>query len=761
MSEENPQPAKMTAGELKAKYNQLAAKNKTQKQKIEQLLQNQQVLQEGLKFRDEAIESRDIKLKELQGQIDDLSSQLQLKIYQNNELFSKLTEQEEQENKYKESIRSLKIQMDQQQKEQETFFSEQNIVISNLNDERRKLLEHISELEKEKQNGSQQIQVSEKVNKLAEECQSYKDENMLLKDQINKLKENIVPVSTETKVLDTTNDNEISAKYQKATEDLSKAADIIQKLQSENQTLKNDLEAFQNANEEQMFGLSEEPDKATLIRNEYEAFRRKATESLQQKESEIIKLKQQNSTFAQHYEQMKNDVINKAQITAMLHTQIQQANEKISQYEQSIQSMKKQAEEIPISQEMQQNIENQNGSGNLTIDNLTQQIASMKEFYSREFERIKTDSVSSLKAKELENNQLRSYLNQSQSEASQAKQQLSQITETFERQKGQLSQALSELQRYQSLNQQLQQSNNEYLQRIQSLQEEITNYQNAIHEYKNSLSIQESMQKNLTTTTETVKSLRQNITELEIEIQHLKGQNEDLADELENTKLELNAVTERAEGQKAELTQLKPQNHQLQYDLETTVNLLNQMKEESVSARSIFQSMQKQMESSVGELEKENTKLKEALTTVQAQFNESQQKVDELAKSLNARTIECEDINLQIRQVLKQKEKLEQRKRTVDKKNIQLEREMAEIKQKTEAIAKDRAPAQGKQPPSTLFPGYMRKVLLQFFLQDGSTREALIPVILNLVECDDKLVQQAKRSWAESQQIVSRPFHFF
>ena len=60
---------------------------------------------------------------------------------------------------------------------------------------------------------------------------------------------------------------------------------------------------------------------------------------------------------------------------------------------------------------------------------------------------------------------------------------------------------------------------------------------------------------------------------------------------------------------------------------------------------------------------------------------------------------------------------------------------------------------------STIYPKYIRKVLLQFFLQDGSTRESLIPVILNLVECDDKLIQQAKRRWAESNQLFS--FSFF
>ena len=65
------------------------------------------------------------------------------------------------------------------------------------------------------------------------------------------------------------------------------------------------------------------------------------------------------------------------------------------------------------------------------------------------------------------------------------------------------------------------------------------------------------------------------------------------------------------------------------------------------------------------------------------------------------------------------------------------------------------------QNADSIYPKYIRKVLLQFFLQDGSTREALIPVILNLVGCDENMIQKAKRSLAESNQIIFHALSLF
>jgi chromosome segregation ATPase len=56
---------------------------------------------------------------------------------------------------------------------------------------------------------------------------------------------------------------------------------------------------------------------------------------------------------------------------------------------------------------------------------------------------------------------------------------------------------------------------------------------------------------------------------------------------------------------------------------------------------------------------------------------------------------------------------------------------------------------------------YLKKVLLQFFIQESSARASLIPVMLKLVSCSDAEVQVALRKWNESLQLVSRSFWIF
>ena len=51
---------------------------------------------------------------------------------------------------------------------------------------------------------------------------------------------------------------------------------------------------------------------------------------------------------------------------------------------------------------------------------------------------------------------------------------------------------------------------------------------------------------------------------------------------------------------------------------------------------------------------------------------------------------------------------------------------------------------------------YLKKVLLEFFVGDASTQLKLIPVILNLLECNQEQILAAQRSYAEGRQIISK-----
>ena len=51
---------------------------------------------------------------------------------------------------------------------------------------------------------------------------------------------------------------------------------------------------------------------------------------------------------------------------------------------------------------------------------------------------------------------------------------------------------------------------------------------------------------------------------------------------------------------------------------------------------------------------------------------------------------------------------------------------------------------------------YLRKSLLQFFLQDESEQKMMLPIILSLVGCDEEQKQTAVRKWIESHQLINK-----
>ena len=55
---------------------------------------------------------------------------------------------------------------------------------------------------------------------------------------------------------------------------------------------------------------------------------------------------------------------------------------------------------------------------------------------------------------------------------------------------------------------------------------------------------------------------------------------------------------------------------------------------------------------------------------------------------------------------------------------------------------------------------YLKKSLLQFFLQDEQSQKLMIPIILSLVGCDEDQKQAAVRQWIENRQLINRT-HFW
>jgi chromosome segregation ATPase len=70
-------------------------------------------------------------------------------------------------------------------------------------------------------------------------------------------------------------------------------------------------------------------------------------------------------------------------------------------------------------------------------------------------------------------------------------------------------------------------------------------------------------------------------------------------------------------------------------------------------------------------------------------------------------------------------------------------------------------PGKGAPDEKKITDTYLKRVLLQFFLQDDATREELIPLILELVGCTEQHILAAQRQWQRSVHASPKTSGFF
>ena len=56
---------------------------------------------------------------------------------------------------------------------------------------------------------------------------------------------------------------------------------------------------------------------------------------------------------------------------------------------------------------------------------------------------------------------------------------------------------------------------------------------------------------------------------------------------------------------------------------------------------------------------------------------------------------------------------------------------------------------------------YLKSTLIQFFVVDSDKRSTLIPIILDLVGCNEQQIQVAQRQWDRSNQLIQKTTGFF
>jgi chromosome segregation ATPase len=196
---------------------------------------------------------------------------------------------------------------------------------------------------------------------------------------------------------------------------------------------------------------------------------------------------------------------------------------------------------------------------------------------------------------------------------------------------------------------------------------------------------------------------------------------------------QLKALVAALEANKVSLEQ---QLRAAQTQVENTRTQLHQ----SESKRRELEEAAKSIDLEKAQIRTEMSNLRETVAALEATHSEDQAHITKLARD---------------------RKKLELAKHQADQKWQSAEAEKQQLMERVATMEKSRAPTVGPAPVSAVFPDYIRKLLLQFFIQDGSTREALIPVILAIVQCDRQQITQATRAWVNSNQIISHAFSFF
>lgn len=214
---------------------------------------------------------------------------------------------------------------------------------------------------------------------------------------------------------------------------------------------------------------------------------------------------------------------------------------------------------------------------------------------------------------------------------------------------------------------------------------------------------------------------------------------------------EFNENNRKFQKDKYEAAKILQTREKLQADLE----VYEKEYMEFQSKRAIFNTEYEEFELSMRK-NKEDT---EKLNAMKEQLEQTENKVKDKLSIINEKErllANFEKEKESIEQQRKLHSSLNEAKAQIKKlssQNLILDKQMKEALHKIKALKLVRKTLKlhirslkSEANPQVQSP-YLKKVILQFFTQDSSTRETLAPIILNLIGCDNQELNLAMRSW--------------
>jgi hypothetical protein len=99
----------------------------------------------------------------------------------------------------------------------------------------------------------------------------------------------------------------------------------------------------------------------------------------------------------------------------------------------------------------------------------------------------------------------------------------------------------------------------------------------------------------------------------------------------------------------------------------------------------------------------------------------------------------------------------------LDVKVKELEAESVRLRERIAILSGDpaKAPDGKEEGEREVFVAYLKRALLQFFLQGDAKRDHMIPVILQLVGASPDEIRTAQRHWTVSQHWITQTLDMF
>lgn len=260
-------------------------------------------------------------------------------------------------------------------------------------------------------------------------------------------------------------------------------------------------------------------------------------------------------------------------------------------------------------------------------------------------------------------------------------------------------------------------------------------------------------------------------------------------EKLEKLKETAQQEAERLEAAKAEFSVLDEKNNQYKKDFadfseklkdfneqKKLVDLKSAECEKILALKDEVENTKNQNEIESKNILEENERIAKLNSEIEARqetFEQESKRLADLSDSLGNKELEIKEREASLKKFQKELEIFNQEKEKL-KPQFELQAELEETSTNFMNASKLNAKLQEKnkkllskiqhikKSSLQVNTDYLKKVLLQFFLQDDlATRNSLIPVMLGLVQCEDKEIQVAMKKWSDSQQIVNRSFWSF